>query len=192
MKASTIIDTRPIQESLSLKFDIPFASCQRFLPKTRPAIGIGAHLSWRWDEKRETMSEVFKESVAITQFCCEQKQFVVDNLKGMALGQEIAEARQDQVDEINHLLLPHKRYRIQIRKTVLDRLLEFYSKLEGDEIGIDEFKALVATTMHRLKVVNDYEKSERDEKNMVSRMKRRHFGPPDLKATARVEGRFRL
>ena len=74
----------------------------------------------------------------------------------------IAEGRARQEDRVDHLLLSHKRYRIQIRESVLEELSQIEDDLDSGKIGLDVAKFRQTNTMQKLKVIDGYEKSERD------------------------------
>lgn len=81
----------------------------------------------------------------------------------------IVEGREVGTDSVDHLLLTHKRFRIQLRESVLDSLWKIESDLESSKIELDVAKFLRSTALDKLKVIDGYEKSEREEMKLSSR-----------------------
>ena len=77
--------------------------------------------------------------------------------------QIIAEGREEQSDNVNHLLLTYKRYRIQVRESVIDRLEELYSEVRSGRIDdLKKAKLLMDIALNMSKMIDAYEKSEHD------------------------------
>ena len=76
--------------------------------------------------------------------------------------QIIAKGREEQKDTFDHLLLTHKLYRIQVREAVIDRLEEIESQVKRDEIDLKKAKLLMDIALNMTKMIDAYEKSERD------------------------------
>lgn len=83
------------------------------------------------------------------------------------LGKEIAAAREKASEQINHTLLVHKRYRVQIREGALDRLLDLDGKLERGELEVETYKALLSGITLKLRTVSDFERNEHNEKKLT-------------------------